>query len=384
MVPLCALAALCLTASASAGQSMALPSGVPQTAWERAAQLAGLTLVSPDQPADIRCQLSEGGWELLVRGSDGVLRRELVPAPLTAQAREDLAQLAASMTELRALMLPPLPKERKEPATAAPQPADPMTDAMAAERPTRIVQAAADAAPDKAEAPLDRQAATAPAPAEPATPEEQPLAEAIPKGASDEAAAQAPGPDDPVPDYVDFIDLDAEEPPEATLPARFLAGAGIALQLRSGTSRVAAPSFALGFELGEHLFLGLDASLPGTTQLLELEGDRGLDSWDLRGALGWTAPGPVAPRLASRIGICRRRYYQDGQRIDQDLTPLAALEAALILRWRGLQLAAPTLRGVADLYVPELQVGAESPAELSAWRLEAGLELGFGTGGQKK
>ena len=43
MVPLCALAALCLTASASAGQSMALPSGVPQTAWERAAQLAGLT-----------------------------------------------------------------------------------------------------------------------------------------------------------------------------------------------------------------------------------------------------------------------------------------------------------------------------------------------------
>ncbi len=102
-----------LLVAAAFGAPIALPRGESPTAWASALQRAGLEPGNPGSGEGVRVVVLSGGWELLVRDEHGEERRITVPVPRTDAEREEVAALAASLLhpapEISSLPLPSLP-----------------------------------------------------------------------------------------------------------------------------------------------------------------------------------------------------------------------------------------------------------------------------------
>ncbi len=107
---------LSLLSAAAGATTFRVPAEEALADWRTPARLAGLVLVDALQEADIRCLDHGSQWELQL-AIEGEERRVPVAEPGTPAAREDLAQLAAS---LYAELVLSLPRVERGPAATIP------------------------------------------------------------------------------------------------------------------------------------------------------------------------------------------------------------------------------------------------------------------------
>lgn len=325
-------------AQASAAVPVRLPAGESVEAWAEAIALAGLSVGTPGEGPWVEILASGGQWIVRVEDRDGVMREAPVPAPRTAQDREDVALLAASMLQ---------PMRVSAPAKPAPTPTPAPT-------PARAKPVVEQTAPSPAPAPVP--AATGPVwpPSEPVAPTAAP--------AASEPVMEAPPP---------------AAPTGPTLVARF----GVA-----GEARLATRPTVLGWAelqgVGEGPFrpaLGFGLTAPATLPELSTEvafwgGEAWAGAW-------YAATAPVRFDLGLAAGLAARSFVQDGEARGVAWVPTIATRLEAPVRVAPSVLLEPGVHVVTDLSEVDIVSRADGAVRFGDWALR--LSLGVRIGGEK-
>jgi len=340
------LSLLLLLGVARAGSpSVALPAGEDPAAWTIPIRLAGLTLASAGEDADIRFVQGEGGWNLVVAGQT----RVHVASPGSASAREDVAQLAASLGTRLGLGPGPAPIS----TVRAPEPAREAA-------PVRVVPAPVP----RETVPVEARPAVEPTPLV-AAPVPEPPPPVAPPGA--EPVLEAPVAVDPPP---------VVTPPSVSPRGRPRVDLAVAASLRAETSASWTPSVGLGWG-GDHGSAGLVAAWQPARELQILGGGRVLRGGDLRAEGAWTPTDRgIRPVLGAGVGASRRIYAEPGfSEAEWMGTWLVGLGCgAHVQRWD----LRPSVRIIRDLGPTTLSVGDGAAVPLDPWQVEVGLAFGAG------
>ncbi len=376
--------------------TLSLPEGMSTAPWNGPAGLAGLELTEPGSAADVELRAASDGWEMLVHGPEGALRRAWLAVPASPAGRAALTLLASSLLEslevelpaprarpslaalaamvaaapsIEALDSPDPPIQEEEPLGAQPPPL-PEESAIAEERgadvavappvPPPLPQTTTDPAPP----PLVESVARAPASGPGAALETAPPP-------PDSATTDAEG--DPAPTETPAILEDNAQVPRHWSP---WAALGLDASWRPDTPVSPGPQLSLGIRTDDHLSLGLFVSR-GEHALAMLDGDKRFTDTELRGLLRWAGgPWRLHPLAGLQLGLSSRSYRGPTRIVAEKTIPVVALELGACFESDAVGIL-PSLRAERDLVDTSLvEIGLTTEEEsLSPWQLEAGLSL---------
>lgn len=103
---------------------LVLPAGADPAIWRAAAAITGFVVGEDGDPPRVRLERGPAGWVVVAVDASGAERRTVVPAPVSAQDREDVLWVAASLVHAVPLRVPapapaqPMPAPRHAPVPA--------------------------------------------------------------------------------------------------------------------------------------------------------------------------------------------------------------------------------------------------------------------------
>jgi hypothetical protein len=310
------------------GMPFQLPSAEPVEPWRAPMELAGFE-PGPvgDETAGVRATAVEGvGWRVSVRDEHGGVRVLWIPFPRTEADREALIWLLDSLVRPVGAPIRPAPRPEvrvEHVAGPVPEPTQPIESWT-----ITIVREP---------------------PPPPLEPEPQPEPEPEP---APEPIAEAP-PDDP--------------------DVRVVAGGGGAL--REGLGPSATARLAAERDLGERPFASISVAHGFRRTVAVLDSTREATRWEAEAGVGWTLPGPMAPRLHGTAGAARVGFLQDGEHVGWRVVPRLALAASADLAVApGLALR-PRVGASSDLLGVLVSIDGEARGVLSPFALGADLSL---------
>ncbi len=304
---------LLLLSLARAAVPVRLPAQEAPSDWAEALALAGLGVGTPGEGPWVEIVAGPSQWVVRVRDRAGAVHESTVPPPRTAQEREDLALLAASLLQPMAVQAPPKP-----PPPAPPPP-----------KPKPVV----------VEAP-------APPPPEPPPPEPQP---------------------EPVPEPV-------APPPPA--PALALSGRlGLAGEARPYTNLTGLAWAEL--QLVGHPFrpaLGVAVTPPTGLPKVQADvdfwgGEAWLGAW-------YAAEAPVRFDFGLAVGVAARAFVQEGASKGVAWVPVVATRVEAPVRVTPWLLVEPGVHVVLDTVevdVEEWREGVRVPVRFGDWSVRASI-----------
>ncbi|MFZ5478930.1 MAG: hypothetical protein ACOZNI_19310 [Myxococcota bacterium] len=358
---------LATLALAAEGAALVLPPGEDPAAWKAPATLAGFRVGDATASDRVEIVVSERGWTLRAWNAAGHSRVIGVAPARSADGREDVAWLAASL--LHSLPEGPAPARSRP---SSPEPAAPVR-ATAPAPPPRVAKELRPAERD-----AEAGEPVSPTPAVEAAPTAGPTVVVAGEPGSPTPAVQAAptaGPTIVVADEPEATVVVAGEPPTPEPSAVALTTwvlLGPAVSWRDGTALAVAGELGAGVRSGS-FWVGATGS-PSTPRALAAAPEGTLSAVDVRAIAAWSPDLGVAPWLATHVGASWHRFGRADERLDLFPVPVLAAEAGAEVRMGPWLRLSPRLRVAGDLDRTRL-VLPDRTVTLSPWQVEAALAL---------
>lgn len=318
------LASILLAMVLSGPTPVALPGTEDPADWEAPLAMAGLQVGEPGTGAWVGLEASAGSWLLRVRDRDGVLHEVRIEPPSSAQEREDVVWLAASLLHPATPAADePLPRPVREGGESSgvrppPAPAEPPRDAEPA---LEAWQEPAQPEPPPRELSPSSDLSAPPA---------EPPAVIEPEPRPREPDPTPPPPREPVPAAVEPAFVPDAEPSAARTSPRASAGQRSALApwtadrprwfvaVGAGIDGVigATPTASLGVDLGidvrGFLRIGASGAIVSPSVLLFPDGARFMLGGDVFPLMVWSTPTPRKRAIWIGAGVGMRFFGYRG------------------------------------------------------------------------
>lgn len=328
---------LLLVAAALAAVPVLLPAGEDPALWRKPLSLAGLEPGAATAGAHVELKDEGSRWRLRVLDSSGLLRETTVAEPSTAEAREDIAWLAASLLKPASASSRTLPTA---PGLDLPPP------------PPRVRQPTPRSPPVEAPALVER----APEPPEPIPePPIPPFAVAVP-----EVEPVLPPTPAPIP----------------LVRPEFAVGTGVGW--RPGLAPGSVTWLRIGPRLADVLLVGLEAGFSTRVAITSLDADHAVTDGDA--LLGAWYVGRSSFPLRAGVGIGGAyRSFSVATFEEAGVVPLLGAELGVDLHVGNWLRIGPTAGLRYDLRAVEVAEEGGAMQTLEPYAFRAGLSVAIGT-----